>query len=83
MAADGVGGVPSVPLLPLLSRDPQQLGEFRLLGRLGSGGMGTAFLGQGTSGWVVVKEAHTSVGSDPVMRARLQREVAAMRQAAG
>lgn len=83
MAVDGGGGAPSVPLLPLLSRDPQQLGEFRLLGRLGSGGMGTAFLGQGPSGWVVVKESHASVGSDPVLRARLQREVAAMRQAAG
>jgi serine/threonine protein kinase len=83
VAGAGVGGVPSVPLLPLLSRDPQQLGVFRLLGRLGSGGMGTAFLGQGPSGWVVVKEAHASAGSDPVMRARLQREVAAMRQAAG
>ena len=83
MADAGVGGLPSVPLQPLLSRDPQQLGEFRLLGRLGSGGMGTAFLGQGPSGWVVVKEAHASTGADPAIRARMHREVAAMRQAAG
>lgn len=75
--------LPPVPLMPLLARDPQQLGPFRLLGRLGSGGMGTAFLAHGPTGWVVVKEAHAGTAGDPVTRARLSREVDAMRRTQG
>lgn len=75
--------VPPVPLMPLLARDPVSLGPFRLLGRLGSGGMGTAFLAQGPSGWVVVKEAHAGTAGDPSARARFRREVDAMQRAQG
>lgn len=76
-------GLPPVPLMPLLARDPQQLGGFRLLGRLGSGGMGTAFLAQGPKGWVVVKEAHAGAAGDAQARARFRREVDAMVRAQG
>lgn len=75
--------LPPVPLMPLLGRDPQQLGRFRLLGRLGSGGMGTAFLAQGPEGWVVVKEAHLGSASDAQARARFRREVDAMERSQG
>ena len=33
-------------LEPLTDRDPRQLGRFRLVGRLGSGGMGVAYFAE-------------------------------------
>jgi serine/threonine protein kinase len=74
---------PRVPLEPLLRRDPRELGQYRLLGRLGSGGMGVAFLAERPGGWAVVKLLKDDVADDPRRRRWIARELEAMRLAAG
>jgi serine/threonine protein kinase/outer membrane protein assembly factor BamB len=60
----------------LSSRDPLVLGRFRLLGRLGAGGMGRVYLGRGPSGELAaVKMMHTRIADDPGFRDRFAREV--------
>jgi len=64
--------------------DPSQIGPFRLLGRLGDGGMGRVFLGQSPGGRkVAIKVVHPHYASDPEFRSRFAREVAAARQVGG
>ena len=70
--------LPSVPLEPLLDRDPRELGVFRLLGRLGAGGMGVAYLADGLGQWAVVKVVRSELADDPAFRARLSRELDAI-----
>ena len=76
------GSLPAVPLERLEADDPRELGDYRLLGRLGSGGMGVAFLAEGPEGWAVVKTMWPQLRADPAFRARLARELDAMRAAA-
>jgi hypothetical protein len=53
----------------LSARDPLVLGRFRLLGRLGAGGMGRVYLGRGAAGELVaVKMMHTRIADDPGFR---------------
>lgn len=69
---------------PLRATDPPSVGEFRLLGRLGAGGMGEVYLGVTRSGRpVAVKVIRAEVAADPAFRARFVREVAAARQVGG
>jgi len=75
------GQLPSVPLDPLDAADPRQLGEYRLLGRLGVGGMGVAYLADGPQGWAVVKSMWPQMRADRAFRTRLARELDAMRKA--
>jgi predicted Ser/Thr protein kinase len=64
---------------PLLPGDPQWLGGYRLIGRLGEGGQGTVYLAQPQSGQpVAVKLLRAEWTRDPVARARFAREVAAV-----
>jgi serine/threonine protein kinase len=64
--------------------DPAQIGPFRLLGRLGEGGMGRVFLGASPGGRkVAVKIVHPHYAEDPEFRRRFSREVAAARQVGG
>ena len=67
------------PLEPLARADPREIGGMRLLGRLGSGGMGIAYLAETDSGLVVVKTMWPQLHADPALRARLSRELEAMR----
>jgi peptide/nickel transport system substrate-binding protein len=68
----------------LQAGDPSQIGPFRLLGRLGEGGMGRVFLGESRGGRkVAVKVVHPHYASDPEFRRRFAREVAAARQVGG
>jgi hypothetical protein len=68
----------------LRAGDPSQIGPFRLLGRLGDGGMGRVFLGQSPGGRkVAIKVVHPHYASDPEFRSRFAREVAAARQVGG
>ena len=76
------GALPAVPLEALTSDDPREIGDFRLLGRLGTGGMGIAYLADGPTGWAVVKTMWPQLRSDPAFRARLGRELDAMRATA-
>lgn len=64
--------------------DPSVVGPYRLLGRLGSGGMGRVFLGRSTQGrTVAVKLVHAELATDPEFRQRFRREVQAARRVVG
>ncbi|MCX5207448.1 serine/threonine-protein kinase [Streptomyces sp. NBC_00237] len=70
--------------MSLAADDPQVIGEYRLLGRLGTGGMGTVFLGRSPSGReVAVKVIHEQYSADPDFRARFRQEIAAVRRVSG
>jgi eukaryotic-like serine/threonine-protein kinase len=64
--------------------DPRLIGPYRLLGRLGAGGMGRVFLGVSAAGRpVAVKIVHAELAADPDFRARFSSEVAAARKVSG
>ncbi len=66
---------------PLGAHDPVRLGPHRLLGRLGSGGMGTVYLGRSRFGRLVaVKAVHPELADEAEFRARFTREVGALRR---
>jgi len=62
---------------PLQVCDPDRVGPYRLLGRLGEGGMGRVFLGASPGGRkVAIKVVHSHYANDPNFRRRFAREVA-------
>jgi serine/threonine protein kinase len=64
--------------------DPRLIGPYRLLGEVGSGGMGRVFLGLSAGGRpVAVKVIRADLAADPDFRARFRREVAAARKVSG
>jgi serine/threonine protein kinase/WD40 repeat protein len=69
---------------PLESGDPAQVGAYRLVGRLGAGGMGQVYLGVSRGGRkVAVKVLRADLVADAEFRARFAREVAAARTVNG
>src|SRR5581483_8490920 len=68
----------------LLAADPRSVGPYRLLGRLGSGGMGHVYLGRSAGGRLVaVKIIRPELAGEPGFRARFAREVVAARHVSG
>ena len=64
--------------------DPRQIGPYRLVGQLGSGGMGRVFLGLSAGGRpVAVKVVRPELAADQEFRVRFGREVAAARRVSG
>ncbi|MEV6884720.1 serine/threonine-protein kinase [Streptomyces sp. NPDC051135] len=60
----------------LRASDPVQIGPYRLLGRLGSGGMGRVYLGRSTTGQLAaVKVLHDQLAEDHLFRSRFVREL--------
>ena len=64
--------------------DPGEVGGYRLLARLGAGGMGVVYLGRSPGGRAVaVKVVRAGFARDARYRARFRREVAAARTVTG
>ncbi len=69
---------------PLESNDPERIGRYRLIGRLGAGGMGQVFFGRSAGGRAVaIKRIHPHMAADASFRERFAREVNAARQVSG
>ncbi|UWE07589.1 serine/threonine-protein kinase [Actinacidiphila bryophytorum] len=64
--------------------DPQRIGTYRLLGRLGTGGMGRVFLARSDRGrTVAVKLVRAELAAQEEFRSRFRREVLAARRVGG
>ncbi|MEH0638345.1 serine/threonine-protein kinase [Streptomyces bottropensis] len=73
MSAIGSGG----RVQPARPGDPSRIGPYRIVGRLGAGGMGTVHAGVTPDGTrVAVKVIHSEQAQEPEFRARFAREVA-------
>jgi hypothetical protein len=73
------------PLLkPLQRQDPDRIGSYVLLGRLGAGAMGRVYLGRSAAGRLVaVKTIRLEYAEEADFRFRFAREVAAARRVSG
>ncbi|MEU1481024.1 endo alpha-1,4 polygalactosaminidase [Streptomyces sp. NPDC005760] len=70
--------------MPLSPGDPESIGGYTLVDRLGSGGMGVVYLGRSESGrQVAVKLVHPAFALDEEFRTRFRQEVAAARRVSG
>ena len=71
-------------LEPLRRWDPERIGPYALLGRLGAGAMGQVFLGRSTAGRLVaVKTIKIEFAEEAGFRSRFAHEVAAARRVSG
>jgi serine/threonine protein kinase len=69
---------------PLREEDPRLVGRYRLVARLGAGGMGQVFLGFSPAGRpVAVKVVHAELARDREFLDRFRREVVAARKVSG
>lgn len=68
----------------LIAEDPIRIGPYRLIARLGAGGMGLVYLGRSEAGrTVAVKVVQAEHAQHPEFRKRFTREVAAARRVGG
>lgn len=71
-------------LEPLRHWDPERIGPYVLIGRLGAGAMGQVFLGRSTAGRLVaVKTIKIEFAEEAGFRSRFAHEVAAARRVSG
>ncbi|MEV8508539.1 serine/threonine-protein kinase [Actinoplanes sp. NPDC051475] len=76
-----VAGRPGAEVAALSPRDPASIGPYRLVGRLGEGGMGTVYLATDPAGRrVAVKVVRTHLAADPEFAQRFRREIDGARQ---
>ncbi|MFD4458422.1 serine/threonine protein kinase [Nocardia sp. NPDC058480] len=68
---------------PLDPNDPRRIGDYRLLGVLGAGGMGKVYLGRNPGGRTVAVKVIRPDLIDREFRARFRREVAAAQRVGG
>jgi outer membrane protein assembly factor BamB/predicted Ser/Thr protein kinase len=70
--------------VPLHKDDPRSVGGYKLVDRLGAGGMGIVYRGRARSGReVAVKVVHAQHAADKVFRARFRQEIEAVRKVSG
>lgn len=68
----------------LRAEDPERIGEYRLLGRLGEGGMGCVYLAQSPRGrTVAVKLVRRELAEHVEFRRRFEQEISAARRVGG
>src|SRR5690242_12071300 len=71
-------------LNPLKPDEPRVIGRYTLTARLGSGGMGTVYLGRSPGGRpVAVKIIRPEYGNDPEFRRRFAAEITAAQRVGG
>ena len=69
---------------PLRRWDPERIGPYAIIGKLGAGSMGQVFLARSTTGRLVaVKTIRVELAEEPGYRARFAREVAAASRVSG
>src|SRR6202522_1693704 len=69
---------------PLRRWDPERIGPYTIIGKLGAGAMGQVFLARSTTGRLVaVKTIRVELAEEPGYRARFSREVAAASRVSG
>ncbi|WP_330350043.1 serine/threonine-protein kinase [Streptomyces sp. NBC_00582] len=70
--------------MPLHKDDPRMLGGYRIVDRLGAGGMGVVYRARSRSGReVALKVVHAQYAEDAVFRARFRQEIEAVRKVSG
>ncbi|MFI7497318.1 PQQ-binding-like beta-propeller repeat protein [Streptomyces sp. NPDC049687] len=70
--------------MPLHKDDPRTLGGYKILDRLGAGGMGVVYRARSRSGReVALKVVHAQYAEDAVFRARFRQEIEAVRKVSG
>ncbi|MCX4701433.1 protein kinase [Streptomyces sp. NBC_01373] len=70
--------------MPLHKDDPRSVGGYKLVDRLGAGGMGAVYRGRSRSGReVAVKVVHAQYAEDAVFRTRFRQEIEAVRKVSG
>ena len=71
-------------LQPLRRWDPERVGPYAIIGKLGAGAMGQVFLARSAAGRLVaVKTIRPELAEEPGFRTRFAREVAAARRVSG
>ena len=71
-------------MLPLLTGDPREIGPYRVVGRLGAGGMGVVYAAVDASGRrVAVKLVHEALSTDLEFRRRFSREISVLGEVGG
>ncbi len=69
---------------PLRRWDPEQIGGYAVVGRLGAGAMGQVYLGRSAAGRLVaIKTIKAELAEEPDFRTRFGQEVAAARRVSG
>ena len=70
--------------MALHSDDPRSVGGYKVVDRLGNGGMGVVYRARARSGReVAVKVVHAQYAQDPVFRTRFRQEIEAVRKVSG
>src|SRR3984957_19880448 len=81
---EGVPAMPQSIVEPLRRWDPDRIGPYSIIGKLGAGAMGQVFLARSTAGRLVaVKTIRVELAEEPGFRARFAREVAAASRVSG
>lgn len=81
---EGEPAMPQSIVQPLRRWDPERVGSYTIIGRLGAGAMGQVFLARSTAGRLVaVKTIKVELAEEPGFRARFAREVAAASRVSG